>query len=1121
MARTPPQADTPRQLACTACRYLAGTACSSIAFVTLATLWPLAEARAARSCDEWSAAVTAVEGIAELRRSASRDWLALTTGDRACSGDAIRTHSSSRVTITLPDGGTLKLDGNSSLSMPEPPSGLGSLVELLNGVIHVISRDPRQLRFATPYANAGLEGTEFDIRVDDTERLTQIVVLEGEVVVSTPAGSLSVGSDHIAVAKDGQAPTAAAYSAPIELMRWTSHYPPIIDRQLPGPDAQPPAAQQEDPAFYAHRAAALLATARIEAAETDIANALRIAPGNADALALSAIIALGRADRETARKQLAHAFSAEPQSVAARIALSHVEQSSSALPAAARTLREAVAIEPDNAIALTRLAEIELALGNTSAAIAGAARAQILAPRSSAPLVVLGFAALRTFDSRGAATAFSSAIELEPSAPLPRLGLGLAEIQRGDLIEGRRQIELAVAFDPASPLIRSYMAKVYDAENRRDLTTSQLELAKEFDAVDPTPWLYSSSQKLRENRPVEAFRELRAAGERNGDRPVFRSWLALDEDVATGSGGIGRVHNELGFGRLALNDAREAISDDPTNFAAHRLLADAYSTESRHEIARVSELLVSQLLQPANVTPIKPQLAQQNLHIAQRMGPSHVSFDELASPVLTNGLKLRASAVGGSNGISGDDITLAGLHDRVSYGAGHYRFQTDGFRDNNDLDQRIANGFIQLRLSQDTSLQGELRSARVEHGDLSTFFNREFYFPTVRYDEAVDSLRIGGRQQLTPNQVLLGSLIIQDVESSVMDDAFDMLSEEQGFSLDLQNIARLGGTIVQSGLVSAQHDQTNANSALIPGIGEIVETIEEDSRQLGIYSYVTVRPLNRLTLTVGASLDRIDVGSTTEDAFNPKLGLVWRATERTTVRAAAFEAVFNDLTTSGQNSQPRLEPVQLAGFTQFLLGGRGDRTEVLGFALEHELSPDLFVGWQADSRQTQRSVLNSFSPDSMIEINLREHAHQAYLYWTPNETLSFSTRYEHGRYSSEPIALFGYTHMTTARVPLELRYFARNGWSFGARASYVDQQGEFQFAPAPSPIEPAVYAPGEDRFWVLDAFVGYRLPNRRGLLSLNADNLLDEQFQFQDVDPTNPSLFPERLVSFRFTLAFD
>ena len=75
--------------------------------------------------------------------------------------------------------------------------------------------------------------------------------------------------------------------------------------------------------------------------------------------------------------------------------------------------------------------------------------------------------------------------------------------------------------------------------------------------------------------------------------------------------------------------------------------------------------------------------------------------------------------------------------------------------------------------------------------------------------------------------------------------------------------------------------------------------------------------------------------------------------------------------------------------------------------------------------------------------------------------------------------------------------------------------------PATSPFDPIAFAPGEDRFSIVDAFISYRLPKRRGLLSLNADNLLDEHFSFQDIDPTNPSLFPERLVSFRFTLAFD
>jgi hypothetical protein len=231
--------------------------------------------------------------------------------------------------------------------------------------------------------------------------------------------------------------------------------------------------------------------------------------------------------------------------------------------------------------------------------------------------------------------------------------------------------------------------------------------------------------------------------------------------------------------------------------------------------------------------------------------------------------------------------------------------------------------------------------------------------------------------------------------------------------------------------------------------------------------------------------------------------------------------VFNDLTTSSQNSQPRLEPVQVAGFTQFLFGSRGDRTQVYGVAVEQEVSSDLLIGWQADSRETERSGLVPFAANAAIETELGEHTQQAYVYWMPKATISFSARYERSRYDSAPVALFGYSHMTTARLPLEIRYFSRSGWTFGARASHVDQEGDFQTATAASPFDPPVFSAGEDRFWVLDAFVGYRLANRRGLLSLNADNLLDEQFQFQDVDPTNPSLFPERLVSFRFTLAFD
>lgn len=62
--------------------------------------------------------------------------------------------------------------------------------------------------------------------------------------------------------------------------------------------------------------------------------------------------------------------------------------------------------------------------------------------------------------------------------------------------------------------------------------------------------------------------------------------------------------------------------------------------------------------------------------------------------------------------------------------------------------------------------------------------------------------------------------------------------------------------------------------------------------------------------------------------------------------------------------------------------------------------------------------------------------------------------------------------------------------------------------------------PGDDQFWVVDASLGYRLPKRWGIIEIEAKNLLDEEFKFQDTDPSNPEIFPERLILVKLTLAF-
>src|SRR6185295_5780640 len=107
MARTPPQTppsfDRRRRVRPT-------PMCGAVVALGLATLWPAGSAHAARSCDEWSASVSVVEGHVEVRRSATTAWVALAAGDRVCTDDSVRVDASSRVTLLLSDGGTIKLD---------------------------------------------------------------------------------------------------------------------------------------------------------------------------------------------------------------------------------------------------------------------------------------------------------------------------------------------------------------------------------------------------------------------------------------------------------------------------------------------------------------------------------------------------------------------------------------------------------------------------------------------------------------------------------------------------------------------------------------------------------------------------------------------------------------------------------------------------------------------------------------------------------------------------------------------------------------------------------------------------------------------------------------------------
>ena len=350
-------------------------------------------------------------------------------------------------------------------------------------------------------------------------------------------------------------------------------------------------------------------------------------PNFSDALALQSIIAVVQNEKEAALSLSQKAVTADPQSATAQIALSYARQARFDLEGARTSVEVAVKSDPQNALAWARLADLQASFGELGKALEAAKKAESLAPDLSLTQTVLGFAFLTQVKIDEAKKAFEKAITLDQAAPLPRLGLGLAKIRGGNLEEGGGEIEIAAGLDPGNSLVRSYLGKTYYEEKRTELDGREYATAKKLDPNDPTPWFYDAIRLQTVNRPVEALHNYQKAIELNDNRAIYRSKLLLDSDLAARQSSLARIYNNLGFQQLGLVEGWQSVNTDPTNFSAHRFLADSYAALPRHEIARVSELLQSQLLQPINITPIQPRLAESNLFLISSQGPSIAGFN--------------------------------------------------------------------------------------------------------------------------------------------------------------------------------------------------------------------------------------------------------------------------------------------------------------------------------------------------------------------------------------------------------------------------------------------------------------------------------------------------------------
>ncbi len=1082
---------------------------------------------AAAECDDWVATVVSVQGSIEARRAGETQWQMVAPGGRYCLGDTIRAQERSRAAILLRNDALLRLDQNTTVTFSGPKEGPASWVDVLRGVVHFISRVPRVLKVLTPFVNGTVEGTEFLAEVE-ADRAT-LTVFEGRVVADNAAGRLTLRSGQSAIARVGQAPAPVVVVRPRDAVEWALYYPAIADARpedfpdiagqawpalvrrsiefyrrgdLPGAFAslEPAGPDVADPRFFTYRAGLLLLVGRVDDARADVENALRLDPAHGPALALQAIIAVVRNDTGEALRLGRLAVAAAPQSAAARVAFSYAQQASFDLSGALGSLREAVKLGPEDSLAWARLAELWLSFGKLTDALHAAAEAARLNPDLARTQSVLGFAHLTQQKTKAAQQAFERAIQLDQADPLPRLGLGLARIRRGDLEEGRRDIEIAASLDPNRSLDRSYLGKAYYEERRDEPAREELATAKALDPTDPTPWFYDAVRKQSVNRPVEALHDLQRAIELNDNRAIYRSRLLLDEDLAARSASLARIYDDLGFRQRALVEGWRSVNVDPGNYSAHRFLADSYSVLPRHEIARVSEVLQSQLLQPININPVPPQLALADSFILSGTGPATASFNEFNPLFERNRFSFRASGVAGGNETFGDELVQSGLWGNFAYSLGQFHFESQGFRPNDLLKQDIYNVFAQVGLTHNTSIQTEFRKKETETGDLPLRFDPTLFDPDRRAKERIEFIRFGFRHAFVPNSTLVGSALYQSKTQTLAFGPFlSSRVDQNGFTAEIQHLFRTKHLTVITGLGWTEEDREDFQFPF-------VSPMKKTNHQTNGYLYSNINYPKDITLTVGASVDFFETDRVSGDQFNPKAGVTWNPVPSTTLRAAVFRT-FNRTLLSGQT----IEPTEVAGFNQFFDDEAGSRAWRYGIGVDHKFSPGLYTGGEYSWRSLEVPGLS----EPITRADWKERLGRAYLDWTPGSWLAITVEYLYERFErSVDFENFGLpTDIRTHRIPLGINVFAPFGLTSQLKATYVAQRADV-------PDSTGTVVVGRDQFWVVDGSVGYRLPKRLGLISLEARNLFNQQFKFQDTDPANPQLLPERLILIKATLAY-
>jgi Tfp pilus assembly protein PilF len=169
-------------------------------------------------------AQTPVGTIVDARGSAEIDfvdaegWRVAEIQQALLTGDDLRTGALGALALLFADRTQIRVTRNTKLRVTSVAgaalSGTPTLLELLGGELWSRAEPGgSHVEVRTPAATAAIRGTDWSLEVDPSGRTT-LIVLDGQVVLENPQGTLTVGAGQAAVAEIGKAPSRLFIARP-------------------------------------------------------------------------------------------------------------------------------------------------------------------------------------------------------------------------------------------------------------------------------------------------------------------------------------------------------------------------------------------------------------------------------------------------------------------------------------------------------------------------------------------------------------------------------------------------------------------------------------------------------------------------------------------------------------------------------------------------------------------------------------------------------------------------------------------------------------------------------------------------------------------------------------------